>query len=135
MVLLNVIADIESFWWLCIWCVTYFCVNVDRPTETHLRILAEWLFAVPHNFHARHTVLQQFIDIVGLPERQALMVLNEWRKVLWDLYQQAEGTRTMVNDDMTKDAVKVIRSFVDDLYGSIGDVQVQTVPSLMLSQQ
>jgi len=131
----NRLHDIESFWWLCMWCVTYFCVNEDRPTETNLRILTQWLFAVPHNFHARHIVLQQFIDIVGLPETQALMVLNDWRKVLWQLYQQVEGMRTTVNDDMTKDVVKVIHPYVDELYRSIGDVQVQMVPSLMLSQQ
>ena len=128
---LSAIADVESFWWLCVWCVLYFCVNDNRhPTETQLHILTR-LFPVPH--HNRHHILERFINVVGLPELelQALSVLNEWRKVLRRLYQQPEGTRDTVDDDVTKGVVKDIRSFVDELYQSISDAPVEIVPSLM----
>jgi hypothetical protein len=39
--------------------------------------------------------------------------------------------RTTVNDDVTKDVVKHISSFVADLYWSSNDVPVEIVPSLM----
>jgi hypothetical protein len=130
--LLSAIADIESFWWLCVWCVMYFCVDDNHhcPTENHLRILTQ-LFPVPLNHYARKDILERFIGVADVPELKALTVLNEWRKVLWHLYQQAEGTRTTVNDDVTKDVVKHISSFVADLYWNSNDVPVEIVPSLM----
>jgi hypothetical protein len=71
------IADIESFWWLCIWCVTYFCGKDERPTDQQLQVITRTLFPIPHNFGVRFLALQGFIyNIESLPEPQALAALG-----------------------------------------------------------
>jgi len=127
----NRLHDVESFWWLCIWCVTYFRKNGARPTKEHYRVLTEQLFPplYPSRPIVRKDILQNFFRIADLPESQALKILDQWRGVLWSLYRLAE-TGPTVNEDITKNTVSSIRHYVDNLYGTIGDVPVEMIVSL-----
>ena len=131
-------VDIESFWWLCIWCVTYFCEKGKFPTEQQLHEVTTTLFPMRGDaYSTRHMVLQDFIyDLHGLPEPGALGILYNWRGVLHDLYQRAEGADGKINEHATKNAVKEIRHFVHDLYWQVNDVPVEMIPSrITLSHQ
>jgi hypothetical protein len=129
--------DIESFWWLCIWCVTYFCEEGKFPTEQQLHEVTATLFPMHGDAYGiRYMVLQHFIyDLRGLPEPEALGILDNWRDVLHGLYRRTEGTDGKINEDITKNAAKEIRRFVHDLYQQVDDVPVEMITSQITPSQ
>ena len=127
--LLITAADIESLWWLCLWCITYVCANDFNPTTACTAVLAESLFPV-RNHYARLFVLRDGIPgKVHFTEKQALQVLDEWGLFLWALYEQVETNDGMVNDDVTKN-VHVLQ-FVNRLYDLVSDAPVVLITSPM----
>jgi hypothetical protein len=50
-------VDIESFWWFCIWCITYFCEKGKSPTKQQLREVTASLFPMPGDaYGVRHNI-------------------------------------------------------------------------------
>ena len=127
--LLSAIADVESLWWLCVWCVTYFCTSGRNPTPEHLTALTSSLFPIPYTWRSRaYTFSAVFVpETRCLPEAPALDILNRWRLDILKFYRQVEDTTTTIKDDLTEDVVKSIRPFVDELYAAVDRTPVNMI--------
>ena len=109
--LLSVIVDVESLWWLCVWCVTYFCTSGRSPTPAHLGTLTSSLFPIPYSWYPRHSTFSTLFvsETLGLPEARALDILNRWRLTILRSYYLVEDTKTTIKDNLTEDVAKSIR--------------------------
>ncbi|KAF8316910.1 hypothetical protein DL93DRAFT_724380 [Clavulina sp. PMI_390] len=88
----NALHDVESMWWLCVWCITAFHLVDSNVSQSHKDFIADRLFPIGKgSFDARASVLMtgELGRAKYLPLQDAVGALSQWGKKIYKAYQKA----------------------------------------------
>ncbi|KAF8306909.1 hypothetical protein DL93DRAFT_2143537 [Clavulina sp. PMI_390] len=102
----NPLHDLESMWWLCLWCVTAFDKNPKNVVDEHKELVANTLFpGTKQGFVLRTAVLstnQLKSDAPVFPLKHAVRVLSRWGVAIVDAYYDVMKTPHSIDRAMLK---------------------------------